>query len=153
MYAHVPVPCGLSPARAAAAREVERTGGLLLAPRPDRASVAEIRTASPRYRWAAATVGGERAAGYQLASGRPVMAIGGFNGTDPVPTLAAFEGYVRSGAVRWFLVAGPPLWAPATAAPPAAPAPASDARAITAWVEARFPARRVGYVTFYDLGR
>ena len=137
----------LPAAERAAVLAADRTGGLLLAPQPGPAVVAEIRSASPGYRWAAATVGGERAAGYQLASGRPVMAIGGFNGTDPAPSLARFERYVRSGALRWFMVAGPPLWSGQPAAP------LSDARAITEWVAARFPAQRVGPVTFYDLSR
>ena len=35
-----------------------------------------------RYRWAAAVIEAN-AAGYQLAADRPVMAIGGFNGSDP----------------------------------------------------------------------
>ena len=46
-------------------------------PRPSRRT--------PEYTWAAAAVGSNEAAGYQLASGEPVMAIGGFNGTDPAP--------------------------------------------------------------------
>ena len=49
------------------------------------------------YRWVAAAVGSNNAAGYQLASGEPVMAIGGFNGTDPSPTLAQFQAYVADG--------------------------------------------------------
>ncbi len=44
-----------------------------------------------RYRWAAAVVGSNNAAGYQLAAGVPVMAVGGFNGTDPSPTLEEFQ--------------------------------------------------------------
>lgn len=142
-----PSTSSLPAAQRAAALATDRTGDLLLAPRPGPAVIAEIRSASPRYRWAAATVGGERAAGYQLASGRPVMAIGGFNGTDPAPSLTRFERLVRSGVLRWFLIAGPPLWAGQPAGP------RTDARAITAWVEAHFPARRVGPVTFYDLSR
>ena len=47
------------------------------------------------YRWTAAAIGANNAAGYQLASGQAIMAIGGFNGTDPTPTLAQFEQYVR----------------------------------------------------------
>ena len=43
------------------------------------------------------------AAGYQLASGEPVMAIGGFNGTDPAPTLAQFEQYVAAGKIHYFI--------------------------------------------------
>ena len=40
------------------------------------------------YTWVAATVGSTNAAGYQLATGAPVMAVGGFNGTDPAPEAA-----------------------------------------------------------------
>ena len=43
------------------------------------------------------------AAGYQLASGAPVMAVGGFNGTDPYPTLEQFQQYVASGQIHYFL--------------------------------------------------
>ena len=52
---------------------------------------------SSRYTWVAAAIGSNEAAGYQLATGQPVMAIGGFNGTDPAPTLAQFERYVAAG--------------------------------------------------------
>lgn len=41
--------------------------------------------------WAAAAIGAQDAASYQLATGEPGMAIGGFNGTDPSPTLAEFK--------------------------------------------------------------
>ena len=58
-------------------------------------------TLAPRrandYTWAAAVVGSNNAAGYQLASGAPVMAVGGFNGTDPAPTLEEFQHYVAAG--------------------------------------------------------
>ena len=59
-----------------------------------------------RYTWAAATVNSNNAAGYQLASGEPVMAIGGFNGTDPAPTLAQFEKYVSEGKIHYFIASG-----------------------------------------------
>ena len=55
------------------------------------------------YRWVAATVNSNSAAGYQLATDDPVMAIGGFNGTDPAPTLAQFETYVRHGDIHYFI--------------------------------------------------
>ena len=48
-----------------------------------------------RYTWVAATVGSNNASGYQLATGDPVMAIGGFNGSDPSPTLAQFQQLVE----------------------------------------------------------
>ncbi len=57
--------------------------------------------------WIAATTGAANsAAGYQLATDDPVMAIGGFNGSDPSPTLAQFQQYVRDGKVHWFISGG-----------------------------------------------
>jgi 4-amino-4-deoxy-L-arabinose transferase-like glycosyltransferase len=44
--------------------------------------------------------------GIILASGQPVITIGGFDGQDPAPTLAQFEKMVRSGQVRYLLVGG-----------------------------------------------
>jgi hypothetical protein len=39
-----------------------------------------------------------------IASGKPVITIGGFNGGDPAPTLAQFERLVKAGQVRYVLV-------------------------------------------------
>ena len=63
-------------------------GGLLDSPKPGPALSATLARDADDHTWAAAVVGSNNAAGYQLASGAPVMAIGGFNGTDPAPTLA-----------------------------------------------------------------
>ena len=46
---------------------------------------------SSQFTWVAATVDANNAASYELATGAPVMAVGGFNGTDPSPTLAQFQ--------------------------------------------------------------
>jgi hypothetical protein len=54
-------------------------------------------------RWIAATNGSNAAAGIQLASGEPVMAIGGFSGRDPAPTLDEFIALVRDGSVRFYV--------------------------------------------------
>jgi 4-amino-4-deoxy-L-arabinose transferase-like glycosyltransferase len=56
--------------------------------------------------WVAATVGANSAAPIQLATGRPVMAIGGFTGSDPAPTLERFIALVRAGQVRYFVAGG-----------------------------------------------
>ena len=56
-----------------------------------------------RYTWTAAVVGSNNAAGYQLAGGAPVMAVGGFNGTDPAPTLAEFQRDVADGRIHYFI--------------------------------------------------
>ena len=78
-------------------------GGLLDSPTPGAALITLLSTDAARYRWAAAVVGSNNAAGYQLAARVPVMAVGGFNGTDPAPTLAEFEQYVAAGQVHYFV--------------------------------------------------
>ena len=65
--------------------------------------VAALTTDADAFTWAAATVGSNSAATYQLATGDPVMAIGGYNGTDPAPTLAAFRALVAAGRIHWFI--------------------------------------------------
>ena len=81
-------------------------GGLLNASEPSKALTALLKKDSSHYTWVAATVGANEAAGYQLATGDPVMAIGGFNGTDPYPTLAEFEVLVHEGKVHYFIAGG-----------------------------------------------
>jgi hypothetical protein len=53
--------------------------------------------------WIAATVGSESAAPLQLATGGAVVAIGGFNGTDPAPSLAQFEQLVAAHKFHYFV--------------------------------------------------
>ncbi len=53
-----------------------------------------------------ATTGSQSSASIIIASGRPVITIGGFNGGDPAPTLAQFEQLVATGQVRYVLVTG-----------------------------------------------
>ncbi|GAB1508981.1 glycosyltransferase family 39 protein [Actinophytocola sp. KF-1] len=116
-------------------------GGLLDAPTPGPDLVALLRQGD--HTWTAATVGSNNAAGYQLASGRPVLAVGGFNGTDPAPTLAEFQDMVRAGQVHWFIGDGA-MSSTATGG--------SDAgRQIAEWVAANYPARQVSGVTVHDL--
>ncbi|MEV0676229.1 glycosyltransferase family 39 protein [Actinosynnema sp. NPDC050436] len=116
-------------------------GGLLSAPVPDAELVALLRVNSGKYRWAAAAVGSNNAAGYQLGSGVPVMAVGGFNGTDPAPALGEFQALVRSGQVHYFL---------GGAGMPAETGSDASAR-IAEWVADTFTARTVGGVVTYDL--
>ena len=78
-------------------------GGLLDSPSPGPALSATLSADAHDFTWTAATVGSNNAAGYQLASGAPVMAIGGFNGTDPSPTLAEFQRYVADRQIHYFI--------------------------------------------------
>jgi hypothetical protein len=98
---------------------------------------------SAGYRWTAATVGANNAAGYQLASGQPIMAIGGFNGTDPTPTLAQFQAYVRAHAIHYFIGGGGGFGG--------ARGTSSTSSEIAQWVASNFTARTVDGVTIYDL--
>ncbi|MBM7807637.1 4-amino-4-deoxy-L-arabinose transferase-like glycosyltransferase [Geodermatophilus bullaregiensis] len=95
------------------------------------------------HTWAAATVGSYRAAVHQLATGLPVMAIGGFSGSDPSPTLEQFQRYVAEGRVHWFIGEGP--GADSTTG--------GDDGSTAAWVAEHFEGRTVDGVTLYDLSR
>jgi 4-amino-4-deoxy-L-arabinose transferase-like glycosyltransferase len=90
-------------------------------------------------------VGSNTAAGYQLATEQPVMPIGGFNGSDPSPTLAQFQRYVAAGKIHYFIAGG------TRGGPGGFGAGGSTSSQITSWVEASFTARTVGGVTVYDL--
>ncbi|WP_445255859.1 ArnT family glycosyltransferase [Nocardioides aurantiacus] len=114
-------------------------GGLLSGSTSSAAMTALLQTDADAYTWAAATVGANNAAGYQLASEEPVMAIGGFNGSDPSPTLAQFQQLVADGRVHWFIAAsggGPG---------------GNGSDAITTWVGETFTAQTVDGTTVYDL--
>ena len=50
-----------------------------------------------------ATFGAQGSAGLIIATGKPVMAIGGFTGSDPAPTLDQFKRLVAGGNVRFLL--------------------------------------------------
>jgi 4-amino-4-deoxy-L-arabinose transferase-like glycosyltransferase len=117
-------------------------GGLLDAGTPSAALVSLLKHHASGYTWVAAAVGANSAAGVQLATGEPVLAIGGFNGTDPAPTLAQFEAYVAAGKIHYFLAGG-------SGGGPGGGSSASSP--IASWVAAHFTAATVGSVTVYDL--
>jgi 4-amino-4-deoxy-L-arabinose transferase-like glycosyltransferase len=100
-----------------------------------------LKNGASGYRWAAATVSSDSAAPLQLASGEPVMSIGGFNGTDPAPTLAQFERYVADHDIHYFVGANSDSFGGGS----------GDAAQITSWVEAHFHAETVGGETVYNL--
>ena len=118
-------------------------GGLLNGSTPSADLTAALEAGATRYTWVAATVRSNEAAGYQLATGRPVMAIGGFNGTDPAPTLAGFEELVAEGRIHYFVEGGSGGAGGSTAQ--------STASQITFWVESHFTSVSIGGVTLYDL--
>ncbi|SFR28480.1 4-amino-4-deoxy-L-arabinose transferase [Lentzea waywayandensis] len=117
-------------------------GGLLDATTPDAEVVTLLQDKADSYKWAAATIGSNNAAGLQLASGQPVMALGGFNGTDPAPTLEQFQELVRSGQIHYYVAAGRMMQGET----------GSDAaHDIAAWVAENYTATTVAGATLYEL--
>ncbi|WP_018566323.1 glycosyltransferase family 39 protein [Streptomyces sp. PsTaAH-124] len=117
-------------------------GGLLDGANVSAAAKKLLEQDASAYTWAAASIGSQNAASYQLATGKPVMAIGGFNGTDPSPTLAQFQQYVAQGRIHYFISGGGMgggMGGNGTSAQ------------ITSWVEKTFKKVTAGSATFYDL--
>jgi hypothetical protein len=120
-------------------------GGLL-----DAATVSDqmkslLDTDADQYTWVAAAVGSQSASGYQLATGDPVMAIGGFNGSDPSPTLAQFQQYVTDGKIHYF-IGGMGGGRGGTGS-----GGSNYSSQISEWVAANFTSQTVDGVTLYDL--
>src|SRR5207302_9930232 len=78
-------------------------GGLLDTGQANPALVSALQSNASAYRWVAATTGSNNAAGLQLSSRKPVMAIGGFNGSDPSPTLAGVQAYGAKGQIHHYV--------------------------------------------------
>ncbi|MFJ7910596.1 glycosyltransferase family 39 protein [Kitasatospora sp. NPDC096204] len=125
-------------------------GGLLDGPKVTGEVAAMLEENADHYTWAAATVGSQTAAGYQLATGEPVMALGGFNGTDPSLTLAGFRQYVQDGKVHWFIGAGGSRRGFGGAGGDEG-GQQSESAQIESWVTAHYTAKTIGSTTFYDL--
>jgi 4-amino-4-deoxy-L-arabinose transferase-like glycosyltransferase len=115
--------------------------GLLNSGTASAALTAALKNDASDYKWVLATVAGQNAAGYQLAADEPVMAIGGFNGTDPAPTLAQFKAIVRAHEIHYFI--GADFSGSGTGS--------NDAEKIAIWVEANFNSTTIGGTAVYDL--
>jgi 4-amino-4-deoxy-L-arabinose transferase-like glycosyltransferase len=115
-------------------------GGLLNSTTVGSSLRALLESNAASYTWVAATTGSNNAAGYQLATGDPVMAIGGFNGTDPAPSLAQFEQYAQEGKIHYYISGST-----------GQNDPSSAASQIATWVAAHYTAQTVDGVTVYDL--
>ena len=94
-----------------------------------------LRRDTDDWTWTAATIG-HRAADLQLATGAPVMPIGGFAGSDPAPTLHRFEADVLAHRVHWYV--------PSSGG-------SGDARLIDAWVRTHGRPVGQGRSEIYDL--
>jgi 4-amino-4-deoxy-L-arabinose transferase-like glycosyltransferase len=141
---------------------------------------AKLQGGAAHYTWAAATNGADSAASMELATGGvPVMAIGGFRGTDPAPSLARFEKLVSEHKIHYYVAGGGfggrGFGGAAGGLGSAAGDPAgrgagggfggfggfggaggpggssTDAAQISAWVQAHFTAQTAGGMTVYNL--
>jgi hypothetical protein len=96
-------------------------------------------------KWAAAVVGDQSAAELELSSGKAVISIGGWSGTDNSPTLAQFKQYVATGQVRYLIASGNSGGGPGGSS--------GVASQIITWVEAHYTKVTIGGQTVYDLSQ
>jgi 4-amino-4-deoxy-L-arabinose transferase-like glycosyltransferase len=116
-------------------------GGLSGSTQVSSALITLLEQDASKYKWIAASEGTQEAAPIELATGGDaVLAIGGFNGTDPAPTLAEFEALVAKGEIHYYLGQGSESFGGG-----------SGSSAITSWVAAHFTSETVGGVTVYNL--
>jgi 4-amino-4-deoxy-L-arabinose transferase-like glycosyltransferase len=109
------------------------------------ASIAEVLATVPRSAtWVTAALGSETAANYQLALGRAVLPVGGFDGTDPYPTLEKFQSLVAEGEVGSLVVQNlPPLTLEGK----------GESARIVEWVRENFPAQSSDGTELYLLDK
>ena len=91
--------------------------------------------------WSAAINGSSAAAGLELSTDTAVMAMGGFSGSDPVPSLNQFQDDVANHRIGYYI-------APDTTRGPGRGRQHTD---ISRWVAANFAPRKTGSATVYDL--
>ncbi|QCB96760.1 DUF2029 domain-containing protein [Arthrobacter sp. PAMC25564] len=103
-----------------------------------------LRHQPPSTIWAAAFVGSETAANYQLDSGQAMLPLGGFDGTDPFPTLEQFKALVAEGRVGAIVIQNLPPWTLEGR---------GESARIVEWVRARFVAERIGDADYFQLAR
>lgn len=137
-------------------------GGLLNGASVDAEAKALLEKDANDHTWVAAAVGAQNAASYQLATGEPVMAIGGFNGSDPSPTLAQFKKYVAEGKIHYFvsgagmgggMAGGMGGGREGGGGTGGNSGTSSTSSQISSWVTENFTEVTVGSATFYDLTR
>jgi 4-amino-4-deoxy-L-arabinose transferase-like glycosyltransferase len=116
-------------------------GGLSGSTQVSSALITLLEQDASKYTWIAATEGTQEAAPIELATGGDaVLAIGGFNGTDPAPTLAEFEAMVAKGEIHYYVGQGSESFGGG-----------SGSSQISSWVAAHFKSETVGGLTVYNL--
>lgn len=103
-------------------------------------------------KWSAIVSGASQAANLELATGTNVIALGGWNGGDPYPTLAEFQGMVDRGEIGYF-IAGAGFGGGAGGFGGGGAGGRGGNSEVAAWVAANFQAQTVGTSTVYKLSR
>ncbi|MBD1542202.1 glycosyltransferase family 39 protein [Arthrobacter sp. IA7] len=91
--------------------------------------------------WSGIVSGASQAASLELATGTSVIALGGWNGGDPYPTLAQFQEMVANGEIGYFISGGGMGGGGGR----------GGNSEVAAWVAANFHAQTVGNSTVYKL--
>jgi len=92
-------------------------------------------------KWSAIVSGATQAASLELATGTSVIALGGWNGGDPYPTLAQFQAMVDRGEIGYFISGGM-----------GGMGGRGGNSEVATWVAANYQAQTVGNTTVYKLG-
>ncbi|MFC8411056.1 ArnT family glycosyltransferase [Arthrobacter sp. NPDC057259] len=90
-------------------------------------------------KWSGIVSGATSAADLELATGTNVIALGGWNGGDPYPTLAQFQAMVDRGEIGYFIAGG------------GMGGGRGGNSEVAAWVAANYQAQTVGSTTVYKL--
>jgi hypothetical protein len=91
-------------------------------------------------KWSAIVSGATEAASLELATNTSVIALGGWNGGDPYPTLAEFQSMVDRGEIGYFISGGGGMGGGR-----------GGNSEVATWVAANFQAQTVGSSTVYKL--
>lgn len=109
---------------------------------PEPGIVSRLTATPDSSTWSAAMVGSETAANYQLASKRSVLPLGGFDGTDPFPTLEQFQRMVADHQVESVVIQDlPPLTLEGR----------GESARIVDWVKGHYGAEQIGSAQYYKL--
>ncbi|MEW1782124.1 glycosyl transferase, partial [Arthrobacter sp. NPDC080086] len=93
-------------------------------------------------KWSGIVSGATSAADLELATGTNVIALGGWNGGDPYPTLAQFQAMVDRGEIGYFIAGG---------GMGGMGGGRGGNSEVAAWVAANYQAQTVGSTTVYKL--
>lgn len=98
---------------------------------------------STTTKWSAIVSGATQAASLELATNTNVIALGGWNGGDPYPTLAQFQDMVAKGQIGYY-IAGGGMGGGGFGG-------RGGNSEVASWVQANFQAQTVGNSTVYKL--